>query len=493
MKKSMFILFLFFSLKAFPKEIVISQTPCEYREISLFDTAVQGKSVVTYEEFVQDIDTLCYILVTGYAGYDTMVENGFDSEIFRQNLLAEFKNQEKIDSRKIFFALKEKLAPFVNDAHFQLLYSFDRYSFCEKSLCYWSDIYVREIEGEYFVQESKTAAIQQDEKYTGSTDNLFYYPAKGKNVYRLGAISSEKIEYATFNFEGKDAASAVFADGAIEIRPMKYKDFETTESAYIALNSFLLPHIKSPARKSADIIFKKLADCGYKYKDKTNIIIDLRSNSGGDTTYIANLFYCLYYGKKCTDFEKMYDKIDDWVIHSFSHQEKILSPVFYQAKSISYTQKKEIFENLHEIKENPFRKKIESGANPSTLFSKKSKYKGNLILLTDRNTVSAGEKALLMAKHIFGDDSVFLIGENTYGMSEYWNVFLLTLPNSGITLNTAFDKNLLFQAFPQWHGEGNGIYPDYWSTGQDLNETIYFITKDNEMKEKLKDIEYRLL
>lgn len=425
-----------------------------------------------------------------------MVKRGFDSNIFKQNLLEKFKNHKEIESRQVFFSLKEKLNPFVNDAHFQLLCFYDRYSFCDKSLCYWSDIYVQKIDNEYFVLESRNAEIRQGERYTGSADNLFYYPAKGENVYRLGVISSEKIEHEKFSFEKKDFVVNVFTDSAIEVRPMKYKDFDTTRSAYITLNSFMLPPAEDSAKKSAEIIFEKFANCGYKYKDKKNIIIDLRSNSGGDVTYIANLFYCLYYGKKCSDFEKLYKKVDKWVVNSFSYQEKLLSPVFYQAQSISYknqNKEKEMLENMHKGKENLFRRKVISGSEPSKLFSKKSKYNGNLILLTDRNTASAGEKALLMARHIFGNDTVFLIGENTYGMSDYWNIFALVLPNSGIVVNTAFDKNLLFQTFSQWHGEGYGIYPDYWSMGYDLNETIYLITGDDEMKMKLKDIEFRLM
>lgn len=37
------------------------------------------------------------------------------------------------------------------------------------------------------------------------------------------------------------------------------------------------------------------------------------------------------------------------------------------------------------------------------------------------------------------------------------------------------------------------FFPDYWVTGSDLNEAIYLITNDYKMKEKLKNIEFRLL
>lgn len=54
-------------------------------------------------------------------------------------------------------------------------------------------------------------------------------------------------------------------------------------------------------------------------------------------------------------------------------------------------------------------------------------------------------------------------------------------------------RNEYLQDFSQWHGDCYGIYPDYWSIGNDLNETIFLVTKDNEMKLKLSDIANRLM
>ena len=58
---------------------------------------------------------------------------------------------------------------------------------------------------------------------------------------------------------------------------------------------------------------------------------------------------------------------------------------------------------------------------------------------------------------------------------------------------TSFRKNETIRNHEDWHGEGRGLYPDYWCIGSDINETIFMITDDNEMKEKLKDIEFKLL
>lgn len=79
------------------------------------------------------------------------------------------------------------------------------------------------------------------------------------------------------------------------------------------------------------------------------------------------------------------------------------------------------------------------------------------------------------------------------GCAEYWDIIDYALPNSGIYLHLGSENQKSFEICPNWHGETYGVYPDFWSLGKDLNETIFLVTNDEKMKEKLKDIENRLL
>ena len=67
------------------------------------------------------------------------------------------------------------------------------------------------------------------------------------------------------------------------------------------------------------------------------------------------------------------------------------------------------------------------------------------------------------------------------------------IPGSGISIRLGANYNSFYDDFAQWHGEGIGIFPDFWSTSEDLNETIFLATKDEAMKEKLSKIGERLL
>lgn len=74
-------------------------------------------------------------------------------------------------------------------------------------------------------------------------------------------------------------------------------------------------------------------------------------------------------------------------------------------------------------------------------------------------------------------------------MYSYFDVFAITLPNSNIILSVPFAKNIQLENDKFWNGEGFGYYPDIWSEGKDLNNSIISITKDKELFEKLKNIE----
>lgn len=505
MKKNIFAFSLvFISVFCFAKEIAVKTEPCEFKEISLFET-YRPKTFLSYEELNADIDMLCYILSCGYAGYEDMLSRGFDLEKFQSGLLGEFKDKTEIETRRFYFSAKEKLIPYINDAHFQLINFYDIYSFCEKEICFWTNIFVRKNEnGEYFVAESKNGEVKTGEKYADSLENLFYYPCKSGDIFRLGIMSSGKAEKSDFQFEGNDGktyriSAELFDDGAIEVRPMKYKEFESSGSAYIALNSFMIPAEESPSRKAAEIVFEKFINSGKKYNGKGNIIIDLRGNQGGESMIPGLFLYSLHADRKIKNLSKDYKKAEEWFSSSFSKTNLVFSPVFVQAdymlaerRGLSGKEKRKYSSYLKKIKENPERIVLRDERERSNLFDKESRFKGKLIFLTDRNSVSAAEIFVLMAKEIFGNEQVFVLGENTYGMASYWNVITIELPNSRIGVHTAFTKNLAFEKYPEWHGEGYGIYPNCWTLGSDLNETIFFLTGDKEMKEKLKDIEFRL-
>lgn len=499
MKKIIFIVFYFFAtFLAFSESQIILEEKCSYKQISLFENEKYIKQQNFYEELYEDMETLCYILSVGYAGYEEMVLKGFNINSLKNNFINAYKNLSQIDTKNFIHFLKNELAPFISDSHFQIIGKQSISNFIEKKTCYWTDVFVEKQNQDYFSIYSNQY-IPDGLKYNDNKENLFFYPTKGNNIFRIGIISSKKQDKVEINFSGKNYNFITKDDNAIEKNTLRYKTIETNSSSYIALNTFYLPFSEDSSRKSTEKILNKFIDCGAIYKDKKNIILDLRSNQGGNAAYPASFLYKLYSKKRIKDNAKLISLMDNWFVYSFSDRENIISPVSCEAEFLlnskrnTFSNYKKDVSKIEKMKKDPLKIIEQHGFDKSKLFKDKSSFNGKLLIIVDRNTMSAGELVIPLAKKILGNEQVITIGENTYGAASYWKVITLELPNSKIGINTTFSSNKMIADYLDWHGEGYGFFPDYWATGSDLNEAIYLITNDDEMKEKLKNIEFRLL
>ena len=106
---------------------------------------------------------------------------------------------------------------------------------------------------------------------------------------------------------------------------------------------------------------------------------------------------------------------------------------------------------------------------------------------TNRTLAAFNTYVAILAKIFLGDDKVYILGEKSMGCAEYWDIIDYALPNSGIYLHLGSENQKSFEICPKWHGETYGVYPDFWSLGKDLNETIFLVTNDEKMKEKFKN------
>lgn len=97
---------------------------------------------------------------------------------------------------------------------------------------------------------------------------------------------------------------------------------------------------------------------------------------------------------------------------------------------------------------------------------------------------SSSELVIAYAKELFGkSNQIILVGENTCGCFNYGNIFHYQLRNSGISLSLA-----QFKMENSPIVEGTGYFPDYWATNEDILESFVNITGDEELFEKLKNI-----
>ena len=238
---------LFYTFSQQDQYEIISEQKIEYRDVnSVYYHS--PTSVVSYQQIVEDIDNLKYLLKTCYAGYEDALARGLDLEKFEQNILSEFSNsiydKNSISTDKICDVVYNELKNFIIDSHFTLYGLNSHYSLCIRNRILYSNIYVREKNGKYFVVESDTSEIKKKTQFTGSKENLFLYPAKGKNIYRIGFTktieSSAENDYIeneielSFNNENKKVLIKTY--DSIKNTKIFFGKQETKDTGYLSLS-----------------------------------------------------------------------------------------------------------------------------------------------------------------------------------------------------------------------------------------------------------------
>lgn len=71
------------------KPRIISSEPCEYRDVSCDRFGYQSwfKEEISYNQALEDLDMLIYLLKSSYAGYDDAVKRGLEID----NIIESFK------------------------------------------------------------------------------------------------------------------------------------------------------------------------------------------------------------------------------------------------------------------------------------------------------------------------------------------------------------------------------------------------------------------
>jgi C-terminal processing protease CtpA/Prc len=178
----------------------------------------------------------------------------------------------------------------------------------------------------------------------------------------------------------------------------------------------------------ADSAFQVIANNNIR-----NLIIDIRGNGGGRSIVVDSLMNYLS------------DK-------PYSQYKRIEMRISSDLKAYYKDKYPDTYE---EIKDYPINKLITSPGDTKYPHDKKSRYKGNLFLLTDETTYSGAATFAGMFKAM---KMGTIIGEETGGTIEYFgDYWFVTLPNSGLKFYISPKR------FTQFGGTEltRGVVPDY--------------------------------
>lgn len=498
---------LFYTFSQQDQYEIISEQKIEYRDVnSVYYHS--PTSVVSYQQIVEDIDNLKYLLKTCYAGYEDALARGLDLEKFEQNILSEFSNsiydKNSISTDKICDVVYNELKNYVIDNHFSIYGASTECILSNVNRVLYSNIYVREKNGKYFVVESDIPEIKKKSEFTGSKENLFLYPAKGKNIYRVGFTktieSSAENDYIeneielSFNNENRKVLIKTY--DSIKNTKIFFGKQETKDTGYLSLSTFDLPDVKSNFRKYAERSFEKYINSSVELNNKKNVIIDLRGNSGGNNYYSNKFLSSLYTNKILSDSELQKTKLLDNDVN-YTESYNYSSPWIANTMNNYFSQMgmadfifPYIQSDIENFKTEP-KKIIRKWIDTSSEYIGECNFAGKVIIITDRNSASSSEDTIQLAKRLFGKNC-YLVGENSKGCFSYGNILPYQLPNKSLCLYVPSSIFMNYANSEYYNIEGIGFTPDYWSTNEDLLETLVAITGDKSLRKVLHGIEVEL-
>ena len=418
--------------------------------------SVDLKKDFTLTECIENLKDIIYLLEFSYIGFDEMEERGFDKEAFIKNSGSLFSNEEKINLKKLSAYIYNNLHPYINDCHFNIRYGDASYKFGSKKVIYLSNTYVKKIKSGYKVVDS--TQIPTGTEISISDENLFKTIHKGKEIFRIGVLATiEEYVYPKF-------LPVSVNDENIKLKcTYFFKIFSSNEFTVVETKNSV--YINIPLFDTNAEHFESFRKLGKKYCNKKNLIIDVRQNPGGGDPYFNEFLYDLYSGEENESIFTKFLKDRDSAYKKRWIKSPLNEHLFDFEKDSSYGIT--YLENSKKIENNKIKFK--------------TKFKGNLIFLTSKDSASCSEEIILFSKKLF--DNVYTVGMNTSGAILYGNILYYRLKNSGLILTVAqkewfYDNGL---------EEGTGIMPDYVVSGS-FENTILFLTKDKKIAKKVSDL-----
>lgn len=503
-----------------------------------FVKRTKHQSSLTEMELNRDLDYIKHYMSTCYAGYDDMVEKGFNLnsaiENIYNNTKKEMHNGVVASSVLITNTINELIEknPLI-DGHFSISGA-SRYPY----KLYFSDLYFEEkqsaSETKYFLTKIQREEIDKEEsfskkkvpltelplnlEYTGSTQNLYKWFDGNKIIYRYGVFTNKEIHFAYIDLNNNKEKIPVYYFDRLESKTKNQSYKETNKTLYLSLQNFTFDNRSDVHSFYGQKEFQNLLNIAKeKSKNKENIILDLRSNGGGEPIRLALLFANILYDNY--DFDTLNQitlcaNENSTDVFSTTIAKERLYSFFYEIKDYFKTLKfrgnkenfeyKEYYDSIYKKQKKirnrqilpqlffPSKKMItvtpqtEDKPLPPTNFS------GTIYILTDRYSASCSEYTIGLAYKLAEklNFNVVHLGENSNGAVYYVNPWSFVTPYSGLWFYMPTNK-LEPRIFnhQNFKGEGLGWHPEYWVTKYNLANTLTNLIEDPELPQMLVGLE----
>ncbi len=440
----------------FSKYITQKSTRVPYKQLILSTGAEKEKAPdsISSNAALEDVEMLEYLWKSSYSGYEYWEFHGADFDGYIENLKS-WVSQVPMISTLEFENQTTSILKEIYDGHISFVGAGYYGAYRHKSV-YFSDVLVEKTDtGEYRVIDSKNNMVTVGATFTqdGQVDYLFPTLAPpGKQQFLVGVFSYTPQRSIEFSFDHE------IREVTLHKSRLMLAKFDDPAPYYINREN-VVPVVRVTG--FGDALYTQMQDfmlSGFELKNEKTILINLFNNGGGSSVYPQT-------------FLKNLNGSVQWDVH----WAELTSPAIaeYYANFKLDPQASPGLKKLANRYSGQF-EKLRSFPTKSWTFSRDEKkqvdgiYKGQLVLLTNRRVLSAGEN-LVGASASVSDRIV--IGENTGGVAQFSSTCAYVLPNSRLVLN--LPRQLIF--IPGLE-ECVGYLPDYWlDTHLPLEETLKWL------------------
>ena len=290
------------------KPKIITSEPCDYRDVSCEFLGYQKrfKDEISYAQALEDLNMLIYIMKTAYSGFEDAIKRGLEINQIIEAFNHINGEESTIKVVKFNQFIFEFLEPYLQDFHFCIESKNLAKNFVTEYRMLYSDVYVKKSDEHCIIEKSDNLKFYTGEEIICDEKNLFLYPSQGEKIYRIGTFAtldeSEKDISVICSGITKQVLCNVSNDYLYSNNIELYKEIETADSLYIYIPTLMDLQTDDSRRAVLDENFKKLHSVSERYSNKKNVILDYRTNTGGNSVHTSKFLANLYFlEKNCSE------------------------------------------------------------------------------------------------------------------------------------------------------------------------------------------------
>ncbi len=423
-----------------------------------YNSYYEPEKVLSQHEFMDDLKDFTYIFDEGYIFANDAYYNGWDSSNFI-SLGFNYFLKKNNTAKDLFSYINSNISKYINDTHFSCNSDTQILGSRQKIVCF-SDTYVKKSFGKYKVISSDK--FEPGTRLKIKKENIFPVLYENKKAFRIGSLYDPSELYKRYNFI-YNSYEKVSTSITIESRNNKSNlictsvdnTYYDTEFYYSEGDDYI--YLNIPECNVNASFYETMNDLAEKCFDKKNVIVDIRSNGGGILLFWTKFLYRLYTGNTSCNMEDIEINFANYLCPIvFTKESELIN------KYIKKLEEDEI-KNDHN---NLFSSMTSEFTFRESEMKFNCKFKGNFIILMNKNSASSAELFVRNAKKLFKKHCI-TIGSNTLGCLRTGNPYTYRLKNSGIILSVPacrFEK--------EFFTEGTGLFPDYWTDTAGMNMTL---------------------